>query len=87
MRQGQLPEEARAISWKAEPRLCKRFRRMIPRDNHPKHVVTAIARELVGYMRAIAKELQQAQVVGWPRRSERAWRSEGSSNQRKPLPA
>jgi transposase len=38
-------------------RLCKRFRRLLARGKHANQVVVAIARELVGFMWAIAKQV------------------------------
>jgi transposase len=38
-------------------RLCKRFRRLVARGKHPNVAVTAIARELMAFMWAIAKEV------------------------------
>ena len=52
-----LPKSARDIGWKAQVRLCKRFRRLTSRGKHANVVVTAIARELLAYMWAIAKEV------------------------------
>ncbi len=57
LRQEQLPEHIRQIAWKAQVRLCKRFRRMAAAGKHRNLVVTAIARELVAYLWAIAKEV------------------------------
>jgi transposase len=62
MRQELLPEEIREIAWKAQVRLCKRFRRLVARGKHRNLVVTAIARELVAYLWAIAKKVPCAQV-------------------------
>ena len=45
------------ISWKAQVRLCKRYRKLIARGKHANQVVVAIARELVGFMWAIAKQV------------------------------
>ena len=45
------------IGWKAQVRLCKRFRRLTARGKHPNVAVTAIARELIAFMWAIAKEV------------------------------
>jgi transposase len=45
------------IGWKAQVRLCKRFRRLVARGKHPNVAVTAIARELIAFMWAIAKEV------------------------------
>jgi hypothetical protein len=64
MRQELLPEEIREIAWKAQVRLCKRFRRLVARGKHRNLVVTAIARELVAYLWAIAKKVPCAQVDG-----------------------
>lgn len=52
-----LPKPIQAISWKAQVRLCKRFRRLTARGKHPNVAVTAIARELIAFMWAIAKEV------------------------------
>jgi transposase len=51
------PKIIQDISWKAQVRLCKRYRRLIARGKHANQVVVAIARELVGFMWAIAKEV------------------------------
>jgi transposase len=52
-----LPKPIRDIAWKAQVRLCKRFRRLVARGKHPNVVVTAIARELAAFMWAIAREV------------------------------
>jgi transposase len=52
-----LPKPIQDISWKAQVRLCKRFRRLMARGKHANQVVVAIARELAGFMWAIAKEM------------------------------
>jgi hypothetical protein len=57
-RQQSLPEQIRNIAWKAQLRLCKRFRRLVARGKHPNVAVTAIARELVAFMWAIAQQVQ-----------------------------
>jgi transposase len=51
------PKSIQDISWKAQVRLCKRYRRLIARGKHANQVVVAIARELVGFMWAIAKKV------------------------------
>jgi hypothetical protein len=53
----QLPKPIQDISWKAQVRLCKRFRRLMARGKNANQVVVAIARELVGFMWAIAKQV------------------------------
>jgi len=52
-----LPRAVQDIGWKAQVRLCKRFRRLHSRGKQPNVVVTAIARELVSFMWSIAKEV------------------------------
>lgn len=51
----QLPKALQDLGWKAQVRLCKRFRRLVARGKHPNIAVTAVARELIGFMWAIAK--------------------------------
>jgi transposase len=53
-----LPKVAQDIEWKAQVRLCKRYRRPIARGKHANIVTTAIARELLAFMWAIAKEVK-----------------------------
>jgi transposase len=52
-----LPKPIQDISWKAQVRLCKRFRRLMARGKHANQVVVAIARELAGFMWAIAQQV------------------------------
>ena len=61
-RHGQLrlappPQGIQAISWKAQVRLCKRYRQLRARGKNVNPVVVALARELIGFMWAIAKEV------------------------------
>lgn len=57
-RQENVPLHIRAIAWKAQVRLCKRYRIMANKDK-PKNVITvAIARELAGFMWAVAQEVE-----------------------------
>jgi transposase len=51
------PKVIQDISWKAQVRLCKRYRRLVARGKHANVVTVAIARELTGFMWAIAKEV------------------------------
>lgn len=52
-----LPEPIRAIAWKAQTRLCTRYRRLVAKGK-PKNLVTAaIAREMAAFLWAIAREL------------------------------
>jgi transposase len=59
-RVGGLPKPIQAIAWKAQLRLCKRYRRLVSSGKHPNVVVTAIAREMLAFMWAIAKQLPRA---------------------------
>lgn len=49
-----LPQDVRDIAWKAQVRLCTRFKRLQARGKNRNSVVTATARELAGFMWAIA---------------------------------
>src|SRR6266511_2621924 len=51
------PKIIQDISWKAQVRLCKRYRHLIARGKHANVVTVAIARELAGFMWAIAKQV------------------------------
>jgi transposase len=51
------PKIIQDISWKAQVRLCQRYRRLVARGKHANVVTVAIARELAGFMWAIAKEI------------------------------
>jgi transposase len=53
----QLPKALQDLGWKAQVRLCKRYRRLVARGKHPNVVVIAIARELIAFMWAIARAM------------------------------
>lgn len=57
-RQQGLPKSVCDISWKAQTRLCARYRRLIARGKSRQATVTAIARELGAFMWAIDKQMQ-----------------------------
>jgi transposase len=57
LRLAQQPKAIQDISWKAHVRLCKRYRRLMARGTHANQVVVAMARELVGFMWAIAHQV------------------------------
>ena len=52
-----LPQRIQDIGWKAQLRLCKRFRRLTSRGKRSNVAVTAVARELIAFLWAIAKEV------------------------------
>jgi hypothetical protein len=49
-----VPEAVRAIAWRAQTRLCQRYRHMMAKGKPRQLVVTAIARELAGFVWSIA---------------------------------
>jgi transposase len=51
------PKALQDLSWKAQVRLCKRYRQLIARGKHANQVVVAMARELVGFIWAMAKQV------------------------------
>jgi transposase len=57
-RQEGLSQAVLAIAWKAQVRLCGRFRRLMARKKLKTKIVIAIARELSGFMWAIAREVE-----------------------------
>ena len=56
-RQEALPKTVCDIAWKAQLRLTTRFRRLVARGKAKPKVATAIARELTGFIWAIAREV------------------------------
>ena len=50
-----VPQFARDIAWKAQMRLCSRYRKLIARGKKSQIAVTAVARELLGFVWAIAR--------------------------------
>lgn len=60
-RQVQLPKEIRDVGWKAQLRLCHRFRHLSAARKHPHKVRMALARELTGFMLDIARRVAAPQ--------------------------
>ncbi len=60
LRLEKLPAEVQAISWKAQVRLCKRYRQLTARGKHVNQVVVAIAREMAAFAWAIARTVPLA---------------------------
>lgn len=58
-RQQGLSAEVIETSWKAQVRLCNRYRRMVARGKIKQKVVIAVARELLGFMWAIGVEVEK----------------------------
>jgi transposase len=55
LRLDHVPTDVRAIAWKAQLRLCQRYRRLSARGKHVNQVVVAIAREMAAFAWAIAR--------------------------------
>lgn len=49
-RQAGAPEPAIAVAWRAQQRLSRRYQRLAARGKPKQHVVTAVARELTGFV-------------------------------------
>jgi transposase len=63
-----LPEPIRAIAWKAQVRLSARYRKLMAAGKPAPKAIVAIARELVGFIWAIARLVEpKAAVVGAPK--------------------
>ena len=60
-RQEALPKVVCDIAWTAQLRLTGRFRRLVARGKAKPKVATAIARELTGFIWAIAREVSPAE--------------------------
>ncbi len=56
-------DEVQAIAWKAQKRLCGRYTHLLGRGKLKVQVCTAVARELVGFIWAIAGEEMNKHVV------------------------
>lgn len=56
-RQENLPQNICEIAWRAQVRLTHQYRKMVLRGKNSKLAVTAVARELLGFMWEIAKAL------------------------------
>jgi transposase len=54
-RQQHLPAPIRDIAWRAQVRLCGRYRKLLARGKHPNTIAAAVARELAAFMWAIAR--------------------------------
>ena len=58
LRLEKVPKVIQAMSWKAQVRLCKRYRRLMARGKNANQVVVAIAREMAAFVWAIAREVE-----------------------------
>ncbi|WP_018099525.1 IS110 family transposase [Sinorhizobium meliloti] len=60
VRQEGLSKAVRDIAWKAQLRLCTRYRRLVAGGKRQTLVTTAIAREMAAFLWAIGREVQPA---------------------------
>jgi transposase len=58
LRQEHLAKPIRDIAWKAQERLCRRYRKMARDGKLPTVITVAIARELAGFVWAIAQQVR-----------------------------
>ncbi len=63
VRQERLPKIVRAIAWKAQVRLCARYRRLMAAGKRQTLVTTAIAREMAAFLWAIGHEVVPRSVA------------------------
>ena len=59
-RQQGVPEEIKEIAWKAQHRLHKRYMRLSAAGKDQKKIVTAVGRELLGFVWAIGTKAEAA---------------------------
>ncbi len=57
-RQAGLPKAVCDIAWKAQLRLCGRYRKLVARGKQRGVVVTAIAREMAAFLWAVGREVE-----------------------------
>ncbi len=60
-RQAGVSEEVKALAWKAQHRLHGRYARLLAKGKAPTQVVTAIGRELLGFIWAIGVHVERQQ--------------------------
>jgi transposase len=58
LRLEKVPKAIQDISWKAQVRLCNRYRRLVARGKNVNQVVVAIAREMAAFVWAIVREVK-----------------------------
>jgi transposase len=61
-RQANLPKAVCDIAWKAQLRLCSRYRKLMARGKRQGVVVAAIAREMAAFLWAIGREVEPRHV-------------------------
>jgi len=61
-RQQRLPQQIRDIAWKAQSRVCARYRCLVAKGKRNAVAITAIAREIAAFLWAIAREVDPALI-------------------------
>ncbi len=67
LRLEKLSQPIQDISWKAQIRLCKRYRTLVNKGKHQNQVTVAIAREMAAFIWAIAKQTPLSRVTRYRR--------------------
>ena len=60
LRLERVPQRIQDISWKAQVRLCTRYRRLLNHGKHPNEVTVAVAREMAAFIWDIARQTHLA---------------------------
>jgi|TARA_R100000501_G_C2630224_1_gene125366 hypothetical protein len=60
IRQAGLPQEAKDIAWKAQLRLNARYRKLAGRGKKSNVAITALARELIGFIWDLGRRYEPA---------------------------
>ncbi|HXN82139.1 MAG TPA: IS110 family transposase, partial [Myxococcales bacterium] len=63
-RQANASPEVREIAWKAQHRLHYRYARLAGRGKPKQQVVTAVARELAGFIWAVGVQIEKQLAIG-----------------------
>ncbi len=66
-RQQHLPQRIRDIAWKAQARLCARYRRLTAKGKRNTIVIAAIAREIAAFLWAIACHVEPGPMQTMPK--------------------
>ena len=62
-RQEGLSEEVKEIAWRAQHRLCSRYRRLLARGKLKQEAITAVGRELWGFIWAVGMQVEKEQQL------------------------
>jgi transposase len=71
-RQRELPEEIKAMAWKAQHRLHARYGKLLAKGKAKQQVITAVGRELLGFIWAIGVAAERSVSQGPGRALKRA---------------